>query len=220
MSWDPVWEKIFSEKEWGKYPPEELVRFIAGNYYSVANRSSVRFLELGCGPGSGPSWFIAREGFSYTGIDGAPTAIAKAKQRFAREGLQAEFILGDFHQLPWAEGTFDCVIDVASLQHNSEQETYRALQETHRVLKTGGWHFSLISKTGCWGDGSGIRIDRTSFKDVTEGLFANMGVIRFATKESLEQMYSNFKNLQFEYSIRSINNCKHEMSNWIVTCQK
>jgi ubiquinone/menaquinone biosynthesis C-methylase UbiE len=221
MGWDPVWEKIFCQREeWGMYPPLELIRFIAGNYYSVADRSIVRFLELGCGPGAGPSWYIAREGFSYTGIDGSPTAIAKTKQRFAREGLQGEFVSGYFHQLPWAEETFDCVIDVASLQQNQEKETQQALKEVYRVMKTGGRHFSLVSKNGCWGDGTGIRIDSTSFQEVTEGPYGGMGVTRFATKESLEKLYADFKDLQFEYSIRSVNNCAHEISNWIVTCRK
>ena len=30
MSWDPVWEHIFTERaSWGYYPPEELVRYEA-----------------------------------------------------------------------------------------------------------------------------------------------------------------------------------------------
>ena len=127
------------------YPPLELVRFIAGNYYSVADRSMVESLELGCGPGNGPSWFMAREGFSYTGIDGSPTAIEKAKERFAREGLQGEFSLGYFHQLPWAAETFDLVIDVASLQQNSEADAQQALKEVYRVMKTGGTAFFIDS---------------------------------------------------------------------------
>ena len=61
MSWDPVWEKIFSERDsWGYYPPEELIRFMAMNYYGAADRAAVRVLELGCGPGGGPSWYISR----------------------------------------------------------------------------------------------------------------------------------------------------------------
>ncbi|HBE77705.1 MAG TPA: class I SAM-dependent methyltransferase [Firmicutes bacterium] len=220
MSWDPVWESIFREREhWGMYPPLELVRFIAGNYYSVADRSKIKILELGCGPGGGPSWYIAREGFSYTGIDGSPTAIEKAKQRFAQEDLQGDFILGYFHQLPWDAETFDCVIDVASLQQNSEADAAQVLKEVYRVIKTGGKHFSLLSKSGCWGD-DGIRIDQTTVKNVTEGPYADMGVTRFATKESLEKQYADFKNVQFEYSIRSMNNGGHEILDWIVTCQK
>ena len=221
MSWDPVWDKIFKERtEWGKYPPEELVRFIAKNYYSVSDRSVMKVLEVGCGPGAGPGWYIAREGFSYYGIDGSPTAIEKSKQRFIKNDLKGEFVVGFLNQLPWPDDMFGCVIDIAALQCNSEKETKSIINEIWRVLKTGGKHFSLTSKNACWGDGKGIKIDDTSYKDVTEGPFAMMGIIRFATEKSIKELYRDFNKVDLEYSIRSMNNCHNEISNWIVTCEK
>ena len=56
---DRAWEEIFRSREWGKYPPEHLVRFIAGNFYGVPNRGAVGLLEIGCGPGAN-AWFMAR----------------------------------------------------------------------------------------------------------------------------------------------------------------
>jgi ubiquinone/menaquinone biosynthesis C-methylase UbiE len=221
MTWDSVWEKIFSDREeWGKYPPEELVRFIASNYYRIKDRKGVMILELGCGPGGGPSWYIAKEGFSYFGIDGSPTAIEKAKKRFFEENLHGEFTLGFFDKLPWNDATFDAVIDVASLQCNPEKETKQILEEVIRVLKPNGNHFSLTAKAGCWGDGTGSKIDGTTYEAVTEGPFAHMGIMRFATRESLIELYKHFKNLNLEYSIRTLNNCKNEISDWIVTCER
>ena len=121
MSWDPVWERIFRERaDWGKYPPEELIRFVAKHYYQAPNRSAVRVLETGCGPGGGPGWYLAREGFKYAGIDGSPTAIEKAKLRFEGEKLSGEFVTGYLDDLPWADNSFDCVVDVACLQCNTE----------------------------------------------------------------------------------------------------
>lgn len=220
-SWDPVWEDIFRKRDtWGKYPPEELVRFIAGNYYAASNRKEIKVLEIGCGPGGGPSWYIAREGFSFYGIDGSQTAVAKARQRFESEHLEGEFIIGDFQNLPWPDNTFDCVIDIASLQCNTEAATKLILQDVYRVLKPGGKHFSLTSKNGCWGDGTGKPLDETTFLNVIEGPFADMGVIRFATLESLSSFYAEFRDFQVEYSVRSINDCENEIANWIVTCQK
>lgn len=221
MTWDPVWEKIFRERAtWGYYPPEELIRFIAKNYYSVPNREDIKILEVGCGPGGGPSWYIAREEFSYYGIDGSQTAIEKAKSRFLKEGLKGEFVKSDLNNLPWPDNTFDCIIDIACLQCNCEADTEILVKEIYRVLKHKGNHFSLTSKSGCWGDGLGTQIDDTSYKNVTEGPFSNMGIIRFATRESLKNIYSKFKNLEFNYSIRSMNNGKNEISNWIFTCEK
>lgn len=221
MSWDPVWESVFKERtSWGEYPPEELVRFIATNYYQAPNRSDVKILEIGCGPGAGPAWYIAREGFSYFGVDGSETAIRKATQRFSGEHLSGEFFREDFTRLPWNAGTFDCVIDIASLQCNSDDDTQIILGEVHRVLKDRGRHFSLTARNGSWGDGTGTRIGATSYANISEGPYQGMGTIRFATQESLLSMYSRFRNMALEYSVRSVDFRQHEISNWIVTCQK
>ena len=96
---------------------------------------------------------------------------------------------GAANALPWAAATFDCVIDIACLQHNSEEAAAAMVGEIHRVLKPGGRHFSLTTRAGCWGDGTGVRVDATSFRDVTEGPFSGMGVVRFATQDSLRRLY-------------------------------
>src|SRR5438105_645758 len=83
-SWDPVWEDIFKSQPWGRYPGEDLIRFVARNFYKAPSRSSVRILEVGCGPGAN-LWYMAREGFSVFGIDGAPTALELARLRLDRE---------------------------------------------------------------------------------------------------------------------------------------
>jgi len=221
MSWDPVWEKIFRQRDsWGMYPPEELIRFIAQHYFRVPDRKQVRVLEVGCGPGGGPSWFIAREGFSFVGIDGSETAIEKARQRFKAEKLPGEFHVGFLEDLPWDDGTFDCIVDVACLQCNDEAATKRIVGEIRRLLKPNGQHFSLTAKAGSWGDGTGDRIDKTSCRNVTEGPFSGMGVVRFATCESLEELYADFSFLTLEYSLRSIENGTQELGNWVVCCRK
>ena len=99
---DPAWEQIFRSRQWGKYPPEHLVRFVAGNFYGAPNRGAVHLLEIGCGPGANV-WFMAREGFTVSAIDGSPTAISLAGERLASEGLTADLRVGDFFSLPWPD---------------------------------------------------------------------------------------------------------------------
>ena len=98
MSWDPTWEQMFRTRDWGRYPPEELIRFVARHFFSVSDRRQVRVLEIGCGTGAN-IWFLAREGFDAYGIDGSKTAMVKAEQRLQEEGLKAHLQVGDIISL-------------------------------------------------------------------------------------------------------------------------
>ena len=60
MSWDPIWEEIFSSQEWGKYPGEPLIKFVARNFYKL-NRSEIDTRARLWSRSN--SWFCAREGF-------------------------------------------------------------------------------------------------------------------------------------------------------------
>lgn len=221
MTWDPVWEHIFrTRSEWGRYPPEELVRFFARTYYQRPDRSAVKVLDIGCGPGSGPSWFVAKEGFDLYGIDASPTAITRAQSRFAAEGLKGDFRTGDLAALPYPDQSFDCAIDIACLQCNDEIEVVSLVSEIRRVLKTGGTHFSIASARGTWGDGIGRTVDSTTFTDIPEGPFANMGKNRFPTRDDMLRLYGDFEQIELNYSVRSVGGGPHEVRNWVLSCRK
>src|SRR3989338_2282999 len=143
--WDSVWERIFSDREWGCYPEIPVVRFIANNFYNLThkNRSKIKILDLGCGIGA-HTWYLAREGFRVYGIDGSKTAIKFAKKRLAQEGLRAELMVGDIVCLPYGDNFFDAVIDSAAIQHNHLQGIKKIIKEAYRVLKPNGKLFSVL----------------------------------------------------------------------------
>ena len=116
------WDDKFSSREWGRYPPEDLVRFVGRNF-KVADRSEITVLEVGCGPGANV-WFLHREGYRVAGIDGSPAAIDKARIRIEAENeqlnrLNPDLRVGNFSSLPWAEQSFDLVIDIFSIYANT-----------------------------------------------------------------------------------------------------
>jgi|SRR5271156_905839 len=221
MVWDSAWERIFKARaEWGRYPPEELVRFFARHYFQILDRATVKILDLGCGPGAGPSLFVAREGFSLTGIDGSPTAIVKARAKFSAEGLSGEFQVGNLAALPYDNESFDCVIDIACLQCNTQLEAMAIVSDICRVLKPQGRYFSIASAQGTWGDGTGQRADETTFTDIPAGPFARMGKTRFASKEDILKLHAPFAEVELNYSVRSLDGEEHEVRNWVVACRK
>jgi SAM-dependent methyltransferase len=217
MSWDATWDAVFSAREWGRYPPEELVRFVARTFRAVPDRGAVHVLELGCGPGAN-LWYTAREGFSVHGIDGSAVAVEQAGRRLADEGLFAEIVVGDFTTVDdhFPSAWFDLVLDVASLQCNRVDAVDRALAAAASVLKPGGRIFSMLLAEGSWGDGDGTELEPGTFL-VAEGPAAGTGVSHFFTLEEVERLFSRFADVGIEYSERSLDDRTRVYRHWVVT---
>ncbi|HYN44748.1 MAG TPA: class I SAM-dependent methyltransferase [Candidatus Limnocylindrales bacterium] len=183
-SWDSTWEMVFQTQEWGKYPSEELVRFIARNFYKVPDRKKIKMLDIGCGTGAS-TWYLSREGFSAYGIDGSETAIKIAKERFKNENLEGEFNVGDFIKLDYPTNFFDCVIDVVALQHNAPECLKVILDEIFRVLKPNGKIFSIV-------------LSNKSKLSKESNACKGKGYIHFFSKEEITDLFSKFVNLNIE----------------------
>jgi SAM-dependent methyltransferase len=218
-TWDPVWEEIFKRREWGKYPPEHLVRFIALNFGRAADRGSVRLLEIGCGPGANV-WFMAREGFAVSGIDGSATAIQKASQRLAREGLSADLRVGDFAELPWPDGHFDGVVEIVSLYANPWNSIRRALREVHRVLKSGALFLSSFFTDRTWGYGQGNMIETDGFINLREGPLAGAGFCLFLKRARVADLFGDFAEINIERVSHTVDGEQHLIEQFVITCRR
>lgn len=221
MSWDPTWEEVFRSRDWGKYPPEELIRFVGRHYYSVPDRKTVRILEVGCGEGANV-WFLAREGFDAYGIDGSPTAIAKAERRLQAEGLTARLHVGDIIALNavYPSAWFDAVVDVACLQHNGMRALRKIVDQVWGVLKPGGRVFSMLVAAGSYGDGLGKEVEPRTFVDIREGPLEGKGFCHFVTQREAEGLFADFADVAIEYALRSLNNQQQSYKQWVVQARK
>jgi SAM-dependent methyltransferase len=221
MSWDPVWEQVFRSRRWGKYPPEELIRFVARNYYDAPDRSQVRILDAGCGPGP-VVWYLAREGFEAHGIDGSPAAIELAGERLDAEGLQAELRVGDLTALTehYADGTFDAVVDVTSVQQNRVEAIERIVAQIHGLLRPGGRVFSKLLAEGSWGDGLGAEVEPGTFVDVPEGPLAGAGTSHFFSLAEVERLFAGFAELEVDETRRTLGGRRHVYGHWLVEARK
>lgn len=186
-----VFERVFQTRPWGQYPGEDVVRFVARHFFSTPDRSQVRLLEVGSGTGAN-LWFMAREGFSVHGIDAAPTGVAKSCERLDREvpgwrerGGQVQ--VGDFAQLPYPDGTFDAVLDVAAVCYAPWASARAVYAELARVTKPGGRLFSRTFAQGCWGEGTGCEL-APHFWACTEGPLANLGGTRFTSPDDVSAL--------------------------------
>jgi SAM-dependent methyltransferase len=108
-------------------------------YWSAAALAAGRaVLDAGCGTGYG-TLMLARAGAaSVTAVDIAQDAV---EQTLERVDGRAEVVLGDVHQLPFEDASFDMVVCFEVIEHMDGQDA--ALSEFARVLRPEG--FLLIS---------------------------------------------------------------------------
>ena len=218
-TWNGIWDDIYRSRPWGKYPKEELIRFVARNYYSAPDRSKVRFLDLGCGFGSS-TWFLAREGFVVDAIDGSAVVIERLSKRMKDERLSARLLAGDIVDLPYPAQSFDCVVDIACLMCNTPEDSKRILDGVFERLKPGGKLFSISATPASWGATSGKKVADSTYRDLTEGAFANTGTVRFSSEQQIKELYSKFSNLNIGLSEYSVGDKSHLVSNWVIEGSK
>jgi SAM-dependent methyltransferase len=200
-----IWDNIFKSRPWGKYPPESLVRSIARTYPQT-NRSGVRMLELGCGPGA-ITWFLSREGFTVTGMDWSQAAIEQNHARHEAEKLPSPTLWeGDFTAtMPFPPRSFDHVIDSVALYCNSTPKRYRAMQEVLRVLRPGGWITSLM------------------FTDHTRAapeVFGDKGEAYFLSLEAVQATFTAFEGLSIETTSYTLDERSSYIEMWVINGRK
>ncbi len=219
QSWDPIWEKIFTSQPWGKYPEIELVKFVARNYYKSLDRSKVRILDLGCGPGAN-TWYIAREGFDTYAIDGSEEAIKLLNERMSKENLRCHSYVGDVVELPFAENFFDAVVEVECIYSNTLSNIQKIISQVHRVLKPKGKFYSQFFGKGTLGFGTGEKIEEGTYKNVTIGEMNGMGLIHFTDSSEIKKLFSMFKEIKVERVDRTINNQNDLVQEYIIIAIK
>lgn len=96
-----------------------------------------RALEIGCGTGTNSVW-LAQQGFEVTGVDVAPLAIERAKERARAAEVKVEFEVADVLNLPDLDEPFEFFFDRGcyhAVRRDAPQQYVRAVA---RQLATGG----------------------------------------------------------------------------------
>lgn len=105
---------------------------------SLGLRPGEHLLDAGCGLGA-PAILVAKEtGARVTGITVSNVQVTEARKRANAAGLaeQAGFEPGDFMSLTFADGSFDAVMAMESLEY--APDLGQVVRELHRVLRPGG----------------------------------------------------------------------------------
>ena len=184
-----LWEGIFSSREWGKYPSETLIRFIARNFYNVSDRKAINILELGLGTGTN-LWFCAREGFTVSGIEWSKAGVDRFLKRMNDEGLKdriKDIKIGDYYTMldEFEDESFDAIIDVASLCCNDFEKTRAIFLKSLTKLKKGGKFYSSHIAKGILGFDESLG----EYYEPKEGIYQHVGKLRFEDEQSIARLF-------------------------------
>ncbi|HET6822700.1 MAG TPA: class I SAM-dependent methyltransferase, partial [Anaerolineales bacterium] len=111
--------------------PPELLEFIQ-------NHKPGRAIDIGCGTGTNVIT-LAQAGWDVTGVDFAPHATKLARQKAAKAGVQAGFLIKDATTLEGIQGPFDLALDLGCFHGIPPKGRVKYLDRLHRILTPGGF---------------------------------------------------------------------------------
>ncbi|MAS47865.1 MAG: hypothetical protein CL557_10670 [Alphaproteobacteria bacterium] len=137
MNLQEDWDVFFQQRPDGgpwdvenNYNPDiSVINFV--REYGIP--STARVLDAGCGDGRNSKYLTSRN-CTVVGVDFSQTVIDRA----AKSIPQATFVYGDVRSLPFAEGSFDYIIDAGALHVNHPDDALFIIEEYHRVLLCSG----------------------------------------------------------------------------------
>lgn len=98
-----------------------------------------KVLDLGCGDGP-LSYLLAKKGAQVIGVDNEDLGLKFARENLASKSaegpLHCEFVLASAYKLPFADESFDLVVNCEVIEHLAESKLM--LAEIKRVLKKRG----------------------------------------------------------------------------------
>jgi ubiquinone/menaquinone biosynthesis C-methylase UbiE len=214
------WNQLFQSREWGKYPSEELIRFIARSFPDVSQRKDKLILDLGCGTGA-CAWYLGREGFTAHAIDGSERAIEIARARIENEGYQDRITchVGGMEDLPFESNTFDAVIDIGAITANPWADCLQIIDGVYRVMKPGGLYFGSFLAPGTSMPGAPFISECGLYGKHDRGPLADAQARLFSFKE-MQDLFAAFTDFSIDRHLRTLNNQQYQVEHWDVSVRK
>jgi len=103
---------------------------------------SGRVLDVGCGTGEN-ALYLASLGFEVWGIDSAPRAINKAKEKARKSGLPVNFLLCDIFKLQLLQNKFHTIIDCGLFHGFTDDERPIFVESLTSAIYPDGKYFML-----------------------------------------------------------------------------
>jgi len=159
--------------------------------YARPEAPDYRVLEIGCGAGANIPFF-KNLGVQYFAIEGSETIVTKLREQFPE--FKGNIVIDDFtRNIPFL-GSFDLIVDRASMTHNCSDAIKQGLAIAFDKLTSGGKYigidwFSTAHSEYQRGEPGEDRFTRCGYID---GQFAFLGRVHFSDKSHLQKLFESF----------------------------
>jgi SAM-dependent methyltransferase len=183
----PEWEQTYRDSaHLSIWPWSDLVSLT--HRHASPRQGFQRVLELGVGAGANVPFF-QRLRCDFHGIEGSASIVERLREAFP--DLAEQLICGDFTRaLPWADASFDLVVDRASITHNDTPAVRATLSEAARVLRLGGRFIGIDwFSTEHEDAGGGTAVDAHTRYGIDSRNFSGLGRVHFSDEAHLRDLF-------------------------------
>jgi SAM-dependent methyltransferase len=124
-------------------------------------------IDVGCGTGEN-ALYLASRGLSVVGVDAAPTAISRAREKAVRGGLDVAFEVADALDLSTLGRTFDVAVDCGLFHVFSDPDRVRFVRSLGGILRPGSRYFMLCFSDEEVGTAGPRRVSQAEIRAVFE----------------------------------------------------
>ncbi|MEI7652774.1 MAG: class I SAM-dependent methyltransferase [bacterium] len=182
----------FNNKRYSKSLESEINTFTHHRIEKLVNLITPcdNLLDLGCWDGFIMERIIEKhKAKKVIGVDNAISAVERGRKR----GLDIRLIKSVDEELPFEDGTFNCVIAGEIIEHLYDVNSF--IKEIHRVLKPGGQLIITTPNLASLGSRLTLLLGKTPWMIENELGETSAGHMRYFTFDSLRQLLEkyNFK---------------------------
>ena len=197
------WEALHAQRRFRpKYPNEEVVQFIFGNF---KRDGSEKVLDLGCGGGRHTLLF-ANEGIIPYGIDISGEGVKYTQELLLENGygrFADNIVCGSFEKLSFEDNFFDGILAYGTLYYGESAIHKAAIREMYRTLQGGGVCLALVRGHEDYRYGQGKEIEPNTFViDITDeraSASAEVGmVMHFFSPDELKELFKDFSSVEID----------------------
>lgn len=212
--WDELYKKGVYQ---GRYPTEDLIRFIEKKFPNRKTRKHIKILDWGMGTGRHVH-YLAKEGFLTYGVEISNSGVKLTQAWLKKAGFEAKLHTIDGVNTPYPSCFFDAIIDCAAIQHNEINQIKKIISEIYRILKPDGCVFSFCKSKQDFLFRKGKKIEKDTYyiKDFTEA----PTIIHFFDEKEIKSLWNNFKNVEVEYTERTTNHMMNKIAHLLVSIIK